>query len=440
MVFHLAGNDSWLLSFSEPVGWLQLPLLVSATLLLVTRRTQWALAVACLHLLVVVVKLPLVGNHEVFLCLLHLAITGSILVKREAWLDVIIPVLRWVFFIGYGAIAISKLNHAFLDPAVSCAAVFGDEFGRWLGLVVSDSPTMAMLAIWTTLTVELAIPILLAVRVVRRQGLVLGLIFHTFLAFEPFGHVFDFTSALYVFFFCFLASDAARDVTAGIESLRQWLGHRWIIGFVVVMALGNVLTNELLERGFPTPTWLFDYPLFMAYAGLVLQFVPGMVFAHASEPLHLRIPAVHVVVVALALANAVGPYAQMRSSGAFNMYSNLAVTGGSSNHLFLEGLPVGREQQMYRVVDVDDNSELGFYIEQRLVIPENNLRHYANANPWDTSRVALAASVTDEEARLVASFQDDSNVLQRFLHRLLLSRAVQIDEPEVCLRSWGPAN
>ena len=440
VLFHLAGNDSWLLSFSEPVGWFQLPLLVSATVLLVTRSTAWSLAVATSHLVVVVVKLPLVGNHEVFLGLVHLAVIGAIVTRRGAWLEIIVPVLRWVFFIGYGAIAISKLNHAFLDPAVSCAAVFGDEFARWFGLVVSDSPLLTSMAIWTTLVVELAIPVLLSLRISRRHGLVLGLVFHTVLAFEPFGHVFDFTSVLYVLFFCFLSSDAARDVTAGIEGLRQRMGTGWIIGLVVAMALGNVATNELLARGFPTPTWLFDYPLFMVYAGLVLQFVPSMVFAYASEPLRLRVPPVHILVLGVALANAFAPYAQIRTSGAFNMYSNLAVAEQSSNHLFLEALPFGRDQHLYRVVSVDADSELDFYMEHRLLIPENNLRHYANENPWDTSQVVLSDSSTGAETVALRSFQGDSNLLQRFLHRLLLSRAVQIDEPEACLRSWGPAN
>ena len=440
VLFHLAGNDSWLLSFSDPVGWFQLPLLVSATVLLVTRSTAWSLAVATIHLVVVVVKLPLVGNHEVFLALLHLAVIGAIVTRRGAWVEVIVPVLRWVFFIGYGAIAISKLNHAFLDPAVSCAAVFGDEFARWFGLVVSDSPLLTSTAIWTTLVVELAIPILLSLRISRRHGLVLGLVFHTILAIEPFGHVFDFTSVLYVLFFCFLSTDAAHDVTDGIDRLRQRIGTSWILGLVTVMVVGNVATNELLARGFPTPTWLFDYPLFMVYAGLVLQFLPGMVFAHPSEPLRLRVPHVHILVVLVALANAFAPYAQIRTSGAFNMYSNLAVTGQSSNHLFLEDLPVGRDQQLYRVVSVDAGSELDFYMENRLLIPENNLRHYANENPWDTSQVVLSDSPTGAETIAVEGFQADSNLLQRFLHRLFLSRAVQIDEPEACLRSWGPAN
>jgi len=102
IVFHLAGNDGHLLNLTS-VGVLQIPFLIAALVMLFRPTPITAAVVAATHVLVVSAKLPVVGNHEILLLLVHIGVLIAVLTKDKRWLPAIVPALRWVLLIAYSA-------------------------------------------------------------------------------------------------------------------------------------------------------------------------------------------------------------------------------------------------------------------------------------------------------------------------------------------------
>lgn len=449
VLFHLAGNDFHLINLTR-TGLLQIPFAIAAVAMLVRPTPTRALVLALTHLPVVFIKLPQVGNHEILLLLVHLTVILAVVSRRRDWIMAAAPAMRWILLIGYSAIAFSKLNSSFVDRAVSCAVIFGDEFAEWVNVSVSESAALSSMVIALTLAAELSIPILLMIRRLRRYGVVLGLLFHSLLALEPNGHVFDFTSVLFILFLLFLTPEVSDQLRERVEDKHRTLGSVRILALVGAMALGNVAVVRMRQRGVDFPRWLFDYTLWIAYAIFLLRaVVPTALAPHKqSTPtrvrapqLALRIAPIMSVVLLLTSLNAASPYLELRTAGAFNMYSNLTAFDGETNHFLLPGtLPVRAAPELYEYVpDPDMAMGLDFYAKDGLAIPRDNLARWARRYP---SIDAELIRVGDDDHWVTNSdrFEGDIGAWDNFVQRVLYVRAVDADEPTSCLRYWGPAH
>lgn len=448
VIFHLAGNDSALTSLSY-VGVTQIPFLISAIVMLMRPSRSVALVLAASHLLVVNAKLPVVGNHEILLLMIHLAVILAVLTKGRDWLATIVPPLRWVLLIAYSAMAFSKLNDDFVDRAVSCAVLFGDEFGEWVNVSVSNSAVLSTMVIVITLIAELSIPVLLMVPRLRRVGILVGMAFHTMLALEPSGHVFDFTSVLFVLFLLFLDPAVSARLDAAITRARERVGAGRALAILAAMALGNLLASKLAFQGKAIPRWLFDYPVWLLYAALLFKAVRSAqrVVGDPSETrgrnrLAFRIAPIMAVVVLLTSLNAVAPYFEVRTAGAFNMYSNLSVHDGETNHFLLPGtVPLRDAPDLYRYDPVAGQPiRLDAYDDGGFVIPEANLAQWANSFPDLGVEVTLTNST---DAPVVTSLQDlaaRSNPADSLVERILYIRAIDVEGPTNCQRYWDAAH
>ena len=442
VIFHLAGNDYYLVNLTT-IGIAQLPFLFAAVVMLVRPSLLTAAVLAGSHLLVIYLKMPLVGNHEILLLLANVTVLLGLLIRRDRWLSAAVPPMRWIVLIGYSAIAFSKLNSGFVDRTVSCAAIFGDEFGERVGVSVSGSPVLSDLAITATILFEVAIPVLLMTRRWRHIGVRLGLVFHTVLALEPVGHVFDFTSVLFMLFLLFLGAEESEAFSAALDRTWETLGTRRIGLVLGVIVLGNYVARGVVLFGWRLPTWLFDYPIWLLYAAFILRtvFTGGAERTSPHPALEFRFAPIMGLVVGLTVLNALSPYLEIRSAGAFNMYSNLVAHDGETNHFLLPGtLPLRDAPVLYEAQPVaEDGSPLDFYHENGLLIPEPNLAQWAALSESRDAPVALAFS---DGAQTISS-QDvaaTGNPADSFWERLFYVRAVDLSEPPSCRRTYGPAH
>ena len=89
------------------------------------------------------------------------------------------PAARWTLVVFYAFAAFAKLNTGFLDPDTSCAVFYADQALAAARLpVLAPGGVAATALIVTTVLVELAIPLLLAIPPTRHAGVLLGLAFH----------------------------------------------------------------------------------------------------------------------------------------------------------------------------------------------------------------------------------------------------------------------
>ena len=457
LLFHLLGNSTFVdfLLDGTPtiVALLQVMVALLAVLYLMQPRPQYVFVLAVMYLMVTYYKAPFIGNHEVILALSALVVMLSVMGSDTRWPVTALPVLRWLLVIAYGAIAVSKLNASFFDPAVSCAAVFGDEFSGWLGFQVSDIRSFSIAAIWTTAAVELIIPILLVIRRLRLVGVVLAMSFHYVLALEPAGHVYDFTATLYPLFLAFAPDEIGDRLSAGLDGLAGGRGRS-----MLAPAAFGVLVAHVLVLVSDVPTWSVAYPAWLLVGTATLLVVISSALTRvrrgagwqgervaARGPLPILVPMVAVLAV-----NAVAPYLQLRTAAAFNMYSNLETVQVDGDHLFATGLGGVRSHELVVIDDAPDDHPLAYYVTEERAVPVDNLRWFVRQRRASVGSEELASDA-DVSIRWIASESvgrpsrlSDLEVgvggwRETVAHKLGFVRAVDLSSPARCLRSWGPA-
>jgi hypothetical protein len=197
----------------------------------------------------------------------------------------------------------------------------------------------AHLVAYGSLLTELSIPILLAIRRTRFWGVVLALCFHGVISLDHGQHFYDFTSVLLPLFVLFLPERPAAAVEGlfafGSPRVRRLVAAAWVSVAVLclVMAL-RPLSSFTLDwlRNVPIVVWI---PFYVAIVVTVIRSrSPG-------ERVPLALTPVALAVVVAAALNGAAPYAEVKTAFSFNMYSNLQVADGDSNHFIVRrGFPL----------------------------------------------------------------------------------------------------
>jgi hypothetical protein len=481
VLFHLAANPGPILTAISPrsgatplVGFIQLGLAGSALVAVFSPSARRAGLVSGLYLLVTWLKLPTVGNHEVILGLVALAVAVAALRSGgalrsgahgrpsvENWALPVVGAGRWILVISYSFIAFSKLNRGFFDPAVSCAAVFADELTGLVGFSSQAFDRLDPAVIGVVAAVELAIPAMLVSKRFRSPGAALGLVFHGVLALDPVGHVWDFSATLLPLFVLFLPPEFSSTVHRTAWLVVGRIRARGSNAPALVVAV--VLAAQALVLVGPVPTWLVAYPLWLAVAGPITAMAVAVAgsdayrFERLPQPVGRPGGGAMTAIVGLALLIGLGPYLGFRSAAAFNMYSNLQIFDGRSNHYLIPAVPF-EAGSASRIVWADPDSPLEYYVETGLAVPNENLRRYLQASPDEDPVIApvnptagISAAGSSAPAALLIRASDADAVkareprglvgsaLDRLRHKLGFRRAVDPDGPVSCLRAWGPA-
>lgn len=319
-------------------------------------------------------EMPITGNHWVLAAL----VSAAIIVSGAKALR-LAPAARLILVVFYGFAAFAKLNSAFLEPATSCAVFYADQFLESWGIArVDDQSPFSVVAIWTTLIVELSVPLLLLWRRARWFGVLLGTSFHTLISFDLGQHFYDFTSVLLPLFFLFLPDMSVERIAAAFgrispidrrisASVLAWVG----VGLVVLASLPVTAMSEALLSRLPFIVWV---PMSLCWLWLLLS-------ARAQPTALSWRPGVAAgVIVGVAILNGLTPYTEVKTAYGFNMYSNLLTARGDSNHLLVTGtLPIRK----YGAVEILASSDPGLadYIGSGYLVPMPNLRRYLSTRP-----------------------------------------------------------
>jgi len=324
---HLAGNahpgDIW-----PTPSWAGFALLISGllatwTLLRPSRIVMGALAASIP--VTALLEVPFLGNHW----LLAAIISATYLVARD-W-ETFENAARAGLLTFYAFAAFAKLNSGFLDPETSCGLFYANqmltEFG--LGMIAPNHP-LAYGAAWGSALIELSVVPLMLWSKTRRLGLWIAIGFHGFLTLDLGQHFYDFTSVLFALFALFATDDFMESVDARFESA---FGHR-VVRVIVALAgvattLGNVTLGTAGERKLLADiTFLWWFP----YLGL---FWLETFRRHESARVKWQGRVLTVACVGVIFANGLTPYLELKTTYGWNMYSNLVVVEGDSNHLLV---------------------------------------------------------------------------------------------------------
>jgi hypothetical protein len=306
------------------------------------------LALAVAELAAVAGDLPAIGDHTLLAVVTAAAFAASFagpavrgrrLPTPSALWPALAPFLRLQAVLLYGAAALAKLNAAFLDPERSCAGPLAAQLA-FFDPSLLQARWVAAGAIVATVIVEAALALLLLVRRTRVAAVVLGAGFHAALALA--GNV-PFAAYALVLYVAFLPPAALPAWRLPLRGMAVAAGALLLAGW----AAGPEAVGELLRPALRVGV----------AAGLVAM---AVAVARARTPALPRAglralgPAYAAALLLLA-ANALSPYAGLRTEATFTMFSNLQTEPGHWNHLLVpEAVRVlGAQDDLVRLVASD---------------------------------------------------------------------------------------
>jgi hypothetical protein len=317
--------------------------------------------------------MPFTGNHWLVAGLVALAV-----ILTGARPQRLFPAARLIVLVFYLFAAFAKLNTGFFDPTVSCAVFYANQSLASFDLpTVSSASSWALIPIWSSVLIELSIPVLLMIRRTRYFGVLLGSVFHVAISVDLAQHFYDFTAVLIPLFVLFLPSAALVSLGDLFRRLKVPTGGAIfaIAALVSLVVLSNLTPNRLSAEVLQRVPFVLWIPVAVVWLlALVRVKAPG-----ESLAWH---PGWGSTAVVLAVLNGLTPYTEVKTAYGFNMYANLRTAGGETNHLILSGtLPIrdGYEDPVEIIASTDPGLEA--YRELDLLVAYPQLRRYLVERP-----------------------------------------------------------
>jgi hypothetical protein len=342
----------------------------------------------------VLAQLPIVKNHSVFFAAFAVAVAVSYLTNRfsrksqtEDWVTRSESFLRLVFFVGYGAAAISKLNSGFFDYTISCANSMALEELGWLPFAsVFKDFTWLPFAIAGT---ELFVFFGLMFKISRPWALMVGALFHFAISLNVSSAAIAFNPALYAMFCLFLPNEASNWLTVKWREFSYRLGkssRQTLAGFLVLALAIAFIFFKFVPMG-PYMLWPSFLLRLVFSVAIVTTLVLGAFrfrdnrLAGATVSMPSILAGLTIAIIAL---NAASPYLGGKTGATFTMFSNLRVEGGKSNHFFLPRLPIETMQDDLVTILDSSNKSLKSFKESQTQITYFTLQQILAHSPSDS--------------------------------------------------------
>jgi|GEM_PF-5022007 len=297
---------------------------------------------AAVQLFNLALQLPEIPNHRLLCGFINVAIliflrpTAQFQANKGAssWPEFSATV-RAMLVAMYAFAVFHKLNIDFLFGPLSCGKVYALETFEFFGLAQTPVLTGALPIV--TLLIEFLIPALLLTRKFAWWGAALGFAFHALLIFHPTKHFIDFTCVIYGALITTLPVNKERDLFSGIlGKLAFLLGVFLVINLAIAAARFPIASSA-----FYIATQFILWVLFIFVGLWVLS---SVVWPARRLSTNLGITN-HLIpcsvsgwlLVFLVLLNGATPYLGIKNKVSWDMYSNLRLEEGVSNHLLFAG-------------------------------------------------------------------------------------------------------
>jgi hypothetical protein len=325
-----------------------LPIYPFVVLLFFFPERIWAIAAFALaHISLLWFDLPAAANHSVLALLVN--VTLLIGCARAAWgragespgrrlWDSLQGPIRATVLVVYGLAVFHKLNSSFFDPHVSCATAQLAKMFDLHGLAERTNFSTFGFNIWLTLAFEIAIIVFLAWPRFAFLGALIGLVFHTAVAWAQF---FDFATVVFALYLFFLPWDGLQ---RAVTALPRWAGAVFV-GGLLALALTSFYYHGI-RRDAEVAGWsgwiLQADTLICLFWTLMVWPVLLPVFLHRSVRNGVRrwagAPAAWLTPL-VALVNGGTSYLGLKTVANYSMFSNLRTEGGETNHFLV---PAGK--------------------------------------------------------------------------------------------------
>lgn len=244
-----------------------------------------------------------------------------------------------------------KINSGFLDPAVSCAITLWRDMPlplRWI-----DFPAFPYIAIYGTLIIETVILICLLCRRTRHAGIIFGIGFHSLLAMSGYAIYAPFSTLTIALHLLFLDKESARQIVESpfwrklVSELRSTRGiaafAMWLASLAAFSWNGSFGSVGIL--------WL---PVIGLLCYAITRYGNTVPLTSGKMILWSRLWWLNGISFLFFLA-CFSPYLGLKTAQSMNMFANLRLEAGASNHLIFRN-PPGPFSYLADTAEVIDSS------------------------------------------------------------------------------------
>lgn len=368
-----------------PPGWDQVLLLGAAIFTFFKPHSNRALFLLMLVSLISAwVQAPAQSNHTItrnFLLLgywLSFAVAMARNLRPEAIFANFAVAGQGVLIVMYVFGIFHKINADFLNPVTSCATALWRTMPWPLPLL--QGPALDSATIYGTFVAEGAIMLALLVPRCRHWGVAAGIAFHLLLALSAYAMYIAFTVLSIAMHTLFLSDRAAMRILGSPEmsAIRVRLRDPayLVCALVLLLALGVAAF-----RGHYGVASLLALPVVLPFCWLVVRY--GRDENSAPTSRNRAAWTVGAITFALFFANCAMPYFGLKSAQALNMFANLRLEGGVSNHVILRNAPgpFGYLADVATITDDGGDPEFAFYRNSNYAIVYYDLLATIDRNP-----------------------------------------------------------
>ena len=372
-----------------PPQWDQIALVLAAVMLLFRPRSARILWLVMLVSTVsTVLQAPAHSNHTMVRSVVLLGYWASFFYamargsRRSAVFANFTVAGQGALLVMYAFGVFHKINADFLNPETSCAVLLWQHMPEPLGWL--DGPLVHHAAIYGTFVAEGAIVLMLLTPRLRHLGIVAGILFHILIALSGYAMYITFTMLSISLHALFLSGEGAGRIVAsrGIRMLRVRLLNPLYAAIGLILIAGIALAAAVEEYSLVTALAL---PFALPFCLLVVR------HGRSAQPL-LRLGGgqrnraamvIGTAVAVLFFANCAMPYLGLKSAQAVNMFANLRLEGGVSNHLVLPHPPgpFGYLEDIAVIEDSGGDGGLEWYRQERHAIVYHDLLVRLQNNP-----------------------------------------------------------
>lgn len=326
-----------------------------------------------------------------------------------------------------------KINSGFLDPEVSCAVALWRLMPAPLSHL--EGPFIEYGAIYSTFLVEGLILIGLFVRPLRHVAIAAGVLFHWLLALSNFSMYLPFTTLSMSLHVLFLSADASKNVMesplmrAFTERCRNPV---WVLIGLAYLVLMTLLVIHDRHSDATLLASLFILPICYAIlrygaSGVHSTSSPAQVASRGGRAIASVLGGAFFLICLL-------PYSGLKSAQAMNMFANLRVEGGVSNHLIFRTPPqiFNHMSDVVVVRDVQDSPKLNWLARTEQGIVYYDLLARLRANP--DARVTFerdGLTFADQSASTLAE-EIDGKLHSPIFDKVMNFRTVTLETPPRC--------
>jgi len=350
------------------------------------------LILAAVQTLDALMNLPIKNNHWLLTTIVDITLLSSYFLYYKSakydWWKVFCSSTRILMIVLYSFAVLHKLNSDFFNPEYSSAALFYEAYAQRFPFLPNCS-FIKEAFIPLTLFMEALLPCLLFFSRTRLLGVIIALLFHFVIAYNPMSHFWDFSSLSFPLLLLSAPEQISCAILSALTRIKKYLAALGVALFAL-----HFFDSILAALAAWT---IYGSTILVA---LLIELRKGgyACVRSCKSPLTL-------LLLVFLLFNGFSPYLGLKTESSFSMFSNLRTEGNTTNHLFIPTtLQIfDFQKDLVQIVSSNDPYLLRLK-EENLQLPFFELQKYVKTHATiQVKYIRAGAYYTDKELRAASS-------------------------------------